>query len=115
MKPFLFVIWCKDLNANKDFYQSIGFTLEEQQHEGHDKHYSAQLGDMVLELHQSNDTMLVSNNRLGFVLDKDIADHEETLATIGELASATYEMGENQYYSVVSDPDGRSVELVYSK
>ena len=115
MKPFLFVVWCSDLNANKDFYQSIGFTLEEQQHEGHDKHYSAQLGDMVFELHQSNDTMQASNNRLGFVVDNELPDYDQTLEAIAELASATYDMGNGQWYSVVSDPDGRSVELVYQK
>lgn len=115
MKPFLLVLWCNDLAANRDFYQSIGLTMEAQQHEGHDKHYSAQLGEMVLELHQCNDTMQASNNRLGFVLDQEIADYQQVLDTVGELASATYEMGENQFYSVVSDPDGRSVELVYSK
>lgn len=58
------VLYVSSLEKSRDFFSNLGLDLREEQHNGSPIHYSAQLGDVVLELYPANDRP-VTRTRLG--------------------------------------------------
>ncbi|MCB9441157.1 MAG: VOC family protein [Mycolicibacterium sp.] len=81
------VIYVSDLEASAQFYGALGLTLVREQHGSGPVHYSAQLGETVLELYPAQGQP-PTRTRLG-------------LRISGAEKSGTY-----------SDPDGNVVELL---
>ncbi|TWU49273.1 VOC family protein [Rubripirellula reticaptiva] len=101
----------KTLQADtlRDFYTRLGFSFVEEQHGNGPVHYSAPLGDGILELYPLPEgTEADSSTRLGF----GVADLPAVIEELGDLTEVsgpkTTPWG---LRAVVKDPDGRSVEL----
>ncbi|MEL7968760.1 VOC family protein [Vreelandella neptunia] len=108
MKLDLFVLRCSDLRASKQFYEQLGFSFVEEQHDHGPVHYSSENAGFVFELYPLVSSESVANTRLGFSvegLDNIIPD----LDLVDQ-----YEFGGKHVY-IVQDPDGRKVELSEQK
>lgn len=104
MKISLLVLRCKDLDKSKAFYEQFGLTFAREQHGSGAIHYSTDLSGTVLELYPSSDLAFHDNTRLGFELD----NVQELIG--GVLVLNMYD-GLNGKVYVISDPDGRKIEL----
>lgn len=98
----LLVIRCNDILVSREFYSQLGLSFTQEQHGAGPVHFSASLGDLVIELYPRRD----SDNpglRLGFI----VADVPATVANLeragGRLA--------NSNPVVVISPDDDKLEL----
>lgn len=94
----------------RDFYGGLGFEFVEEQHGNGPRHYSAPLGDGILEIYPLPDGGKVDGTtRLGF----GVSDVEGVVESVRELAEVVSEPKQTQWglRAVVRDPDGRAVEL----
>jgi catechol 2,3-dioxygenase-like lactoylglutathione lyase family enzyme len=103
----LLVIRSPDLDRCRRFYEALGLTFTEDQHGSGPRHLAAVLaGGTVLEIYPSSDTGLVGRGtvadiRLGFIVD----DLPTALAAVRAPPQPS------DVQAVVTDPDGRRVEL----
>lgn len=111
MMPQLKLLVLKTLQAEtlRDFYTRLGFSFVEEQHGNGPVHYSAPLGDGILEIYPLTEgTAADSATRIGFA----VAHLADVIEEIGDLSEVR---GPKQtpwgLRAVVKDPDGRSVEL----
>lgn len=93
----------------RGFYTKLGFQFVEEQHGKGPLHYSAALGDGILEIYPlSVGSETDSSTRLGFA----VADFAAVIENLGDLFEVH---GSKQtpwgLRAVVKDPDGRTVEL----
>ena len=109
MKLYLMVIFTRDINASIEFYQKLGFTLSKEQFDQGPEHYCMTLDETVFDLFPSNDKP-TQNLRFGIELQGNTNTNE-----IAALAHETYDIGDGKAYSVLNDPDGNTVEVVYLK
>jgi predicted enzyme related to lactoylglutathione lyase len=107
----LLVLKTHDLAAACRFYRALGFTLTEEQHGRGAVHFSAPLGDGVLELYPlPPDQPADASTRIGFA----ISNLDATIAGITEAGGQIEKTPRETpwgYMAVVLDSDGRSVEL----
>ena len=104
MKISLLVIRCQDIEASKDFYQLLGMSFSKERHGTGPWHYSCEQDGCVFELYPNKGERQKDNSRLGFKV-KNLTD------IIEQLSSAeAYEYAGKQIY-VVTDPDGRKIEI----
>lgn len=97
----LLVLYVTDPQRSREFYELLGLTLTEEQHDGGPVHYSAQLpGGTVLELYPSGDRS-VTHTRLGFMV-------RDRAAVATALRSAGFTV---KRQSLAIDPDGSRVEI----
>ncbi|MDF2178118.1 hypothetical protein P2G88_07615 [Aliiglaciecola sp. CAU 1673] len=115
MKPYLLVIKSRHLEDVRHFYAQLGMLLEAGQQEGHPPHYSTKLHGLVLEFHACISGESPSNIRLGFELDSNRHDYAHIVQHIQEISENIQFFGEDMAYTVLQDPDGRDIELVYSR
>ena len=95
-----------------DFYRLLGMIFDYHQHGNSPFHYSALIGLCVLEIYPLSKIQIEADKhlRLGF----DIDDFEQTIMNLKalqipfSLEPAQTEFG---FMAIVSDPDGRKVEL----
>ena len=109
----LIVLKTEDVDALRDFYTRVGFQFAEEQHGNDPVHFSAPLGDGILEIYPlRSDTNVDSTTRLGFA----IAGVEAVVQRLAGSAQIVSKPKETQWgtRAVVRDPDGRSVELYES-
>jgi len=107
----LLVLKTHHVDVLRAFYEVIGMSLCEEQHGSGPVHYSAKLGDVVLEIYPlAEGGQADTTSRIGFAVD-DLGYVLETLWR-RELAPIT-KARETEWglRSVVRDPDGRAVEL----
>lgn len=101
----LIVLRSPQLDRVKAFYEALGLAFVPEKQGGGPDHFSAALGDVVLELYPSGKDADVSDLRLGFEI-KSLAEAIPRLLALGvdvpEIADRSV---------VVTDPDGRRVEL----
>jgi lactoylglutathione lyase len=97
-----------------DFYTLLGLNFDYHQHGNSPFHYSAMIGEMVLEIYPftKSQTEADKNVRLGFSVD----NFEETMAVLArhDIPFSTPILTDFGFVAVVSDSDGRKVELYKS-
>ena len=108
----LLVLRTSDIHKLADFYSLFGLIFEYHKHGDSPFHYSATLGQTVLEIYPltKSQTKPDKNLRLGFGLD----DFDETIQKLkaqGVSFSLEPKLTDFGFMAVVSDPDGRKIEL----
>ena len=102
----LIVLKTDDVESLRRFYAALGFQFVQEQHGNGPLHYSAVIGDGILEIYPlPAGTAADSSTRLGF----SVQDIASVLKTLGE--SAVPKQTDWGLRAVVKDPDGRAVEL----
>lgn len=104
MNISLLVIRCQNIEVSKGFYELLGFSFVKEKHGSGLSHYSCEHNGCVFELYPNKGKPPQDKNRLGFK----VSNREEILRNITEADS--YEFSGNIIY-VLTDPDGRKVEL----
>ena len=111
MEIRLIVIRTNDTKRLANFYSLLGLTFDYHSHNNSPFHYSATIGSLVLEIYPlaKNQTEVDKNLRLGFAID----DFEKTLELLGNNGFIYSEptVTEFGFLTIVSDPDGRKIEL----
>ena len=95
-----------------DFYALLGLTFEYHKHGKSPYHYSALVGNTILEIYPlaKNQTEADKELRVGFALD----NFENTITILKEKAvEFVSEPMQTDYgfMAIIKDPDGRRVEL----
>lgn len=107
----LLVLKTHDIAPVVEFYQSLGLTFAEERHGQGPLHYSAPLGDGVFEIYPLSDNQTVdATTRLGFA----IADPDAFVELADSVGGCVVKAGRDTpwgYVALVTDPDGRTVEL----
>ena len=111
MEIRLLVIRTNDPKRLAAFYSLLGLTFEYHQHGNSPMHYSATIGKMVLEIYPLTKSQPEPDKhlRLGFTLD----NFDETLNHLkaNEIECSEPTLTDFGFVTIVSDPDGRKVEL----
>ena len=108
----LLVLRTGDTKKLADFYNLFGLSFEYHQHGNSPFHYSATLGQTVLEIYPltKSQTEPDKNLRLGFGLD----NFDETIQKL-KAVEVSFSLEPTQtdfgFMAIVSDPDGRKIEL----
>ena len=104
----LIVLRCLDLERSRRFYEALGLTLRPEQHGVGPRHYSAVVGETVVELYPQGDAT-TSGLRLGFL----IQDLPAVLAAIahGDGNVMRADVNAQPPSALVVDPDGHKIEL----
>ena len=95
-----------------DFYNLLGLTFDYHKHGTSPFHYSAKVGQTVLEIYPLTKFQTESdkNLRLGFGID----NFDQTIATLKEN-SVAFSLEPTQtdfgFMAIISDPDDRKIEL----
>ncbi len=108
----LLVLRTEDLKKLAAFYSLFGLEFDYHKHGNSPFHYSAEMGQMVLEIYplakeQANPDL---NLRLGFAID----DFDDVILKLKENGTAfVLEPKETDFgfMTIIVDPDGRKVEL----
>ena len=112
MEIKLLVLRTSHVKDLQDFYNLLGFHFEYHKHGNSPLHYSALIDTMILEIYPlaKNQEEVDKNLRIGFSLD----NFDDTIRTLKESNipfSSEPVQTDYGYMAVVSDPDGRKVEL----
>ena len=108
----LLVLRTRDVKRLADFYSLFGLIFEYHKHGNSPFHYSAVMGQTVLEIYPltKSQTEPDKNLRLGFGID----NFDETVQKIRDLG-IPFSMKPMQtdfgFMSIISDPDERKIEL----
>jgi lactoylglutathione lyase len=108
----LLVLRTSDTKKLADFYSLLGLTFEYHKHGNSPFHYSASIGQAVLEIYPlaKNQTGADKNLRLGFGIE----NFNETVLALKEL-KVTFSLEPTQtdfgFMAIISDPDERKIEL----
>jgi hypothetical protein len=106
VKLNLLVLRTNKLEDLKAFYSAFGASFVSERHGSGPNHYSARLGDLVLETYPTPDGILPGPSlRIGLTVD----DLHRTLRSIGQ--AVTPRQTQWGLRAVVRDPDGRAIEL----
>lgn len=103
----LLVLRTQNIDLSRAFYETLGLCFVRKQHGSGPEHYSAIMGEMVIELYPGGAP--AHGQRLGFQVE----DMESILAALTPqsiLAPATET--DRGYAALLVDPDGRKVELL---
>jgi lactoylglutathione lyase len=107
----LLVLRTSDPKKLADFYTLLGLKFDYHQHGNSPFHYSAMIGEMVLEIYPltKSQTEADKNVRLGFSID----NFEETMVVLEQhnIPLSVPILTDFGFLSVVADPDGRKIEL----
>ena len=98
-----------------DFYTILGLQFEYHKHENSPYHYAASIGKTVLEIYPlaKNQTEPDKNLRLGFEIDH-FDETVRKLKALDVLFSQEPTQTDFGFMAVISDPDGRKIELYKS-
>lgn len=111
MEIRLLVIRTKDQKRLADFYSLFGLTFDYHKHGNSPMHYSAKIGSLILEIYplMKNQSETDISLRLGFAID----NFEETLNLLKNNDMFFSEPMQTNFgfLTIVSDPDGRKIEL----
>ncbi|NNE00269.1 MAG: glyoxalase/bleomycin resistance/extradiol dioxygenase family protein [Pirellulaceae bacterium] len=107
----LLVIKTHDVPKVVAFYQLLGLNFAAEQHGKGPLHYSAPLGNGIFEIYPlSSEQRSDCTTRLGFA----VADPDATVASTDDYGGRVIKPGRDTpwgYMALVSDPDGRTVEI----
>ena len=108
----LLVLRSSNIKRLADFYSLFGLTFEYHKHGNSPFHYSATIGQTVLEIYPltKSQTEADKNLRLGFGVD----NFDETILSLKEMKipfSLEPTLTEFGFMAIISDPDQRKIEL----
>jgi predicted enzyme related to lactoylglutathione lyase len=108
----LIVLRTSDTKRLADFYSLFGLTFDYHKHGNSPLHYSASIGQTVLEIYPltKSQSEADKNLRLGFGID----NFDKTVLTLKELqVSFSLEPTQTEFgfMAIISDPDERKIEL----
>ena len=108
----LLVLRTSDTKRLADFYSLLGMTFDYHKHGNSPLHYSATIGQTILEIYPltKSQTEPDKNLRLGFGID----NFDETIKTLKKLEipfSLEPTQTEFGFMTIISDPDERKIEL----
>lgn len=103
----LLVLYVSDLEKSKKFYSLLGLHFVSEKHERGPAHYSASIGDLILELYPCPKSTPASRTRLGFRFTA-ATQLRERLQTEGW--KRLRELAESTVY-LAKDPDDNAVEI----
>ncbi|AEW02391.1 bleomycin resistance protein [Niastella koreensis] len=112
MEIRLIVIRTVEIERLANFYTLLGLTFEYHKHGKSPYHYSAPVGNTILEIYPlaKGQTEADKELRLGFALD----DFDNTMTTLKERSvEFVSEPIQTDYgfMAIIKDPDGRRIEL----
>ena len=108
----LFVIRSRDIESLANFYSAIGLKFVKHRHGAGEEHYACENGGMVFEIYpQSVDSDATIGVRLGFSVPS-VVDALERAVAAGGTAVSNPKRSVWGLRAVVTDPDGRRVELI---
>ncbi len=112
MQLRLLVIRTASLPALAAFYEALGIALEYHRHDGSPMHYSGNVSGTVIEIYPlaKGQEQPDKNLRIGFTITEFEAVMEKLQATGVDFVSPPMQTAFG-YCAVVTDPDGRKVEL----
>ena len=108
----LLVLRTSDIKKLADFYSLFGLTFDYHKHGNSLFHYSASIGQTILEIYPltKSQTEADKNLRLGFGID----NFDQTVLALKELqVSFSLEPTHTDFgfMAIISDPDERKIEL----
>lgn len=108
----LIVIRTPDIKVLSDFYSNFGLTFDYHKHGNSPFHYSATIGQTVLEIYPltKSQTSPDKNLRLGFSVNN-FENVISKLKDIRVIFSSDPIQTDFGYMAVIEDPDGRKIEL----
>jgi lactoylglutathione lyase len=108
----LLVLRTGDIKKLADFYILLGFNFTYHQHDKSPFHYSAQIGQTVVEIYPLAKSQLVPDNhlRMGFGID-DFTITIQKLQEVGIKFLMEPAQTEFGWMAIIADPDGRKIEL----
>jgi lactoylglutathione lyase len=104
----LVVLRCADLERSKEFYETLTLSLNPEHHGSGPSHYSARLGETVLELYPAGATP-GAPIRLGVAVP-DLRRVVGALRVLGDFV-ITFDSDHSPLRALVRDPDGNKIEL----
>ena len=108
----LIVIRTDEMKRLADFYSLLGLTFEYHKHNNSPLHYSATIGQTVLEIYPltKGQSEVDKNLRLGFSIDNfdSVILKLKEIGTIFSLEPSQTDLG---FITIIEDPDGRKIEL----
>jgi lactoylglutathione lyase len=111
MQIKLLVLRTSDPKKLADFYSLLGLVFDYHKHGNSPYHYSATIGTMVLEIYPltKSQTEADKNLRVGFSMP----NFEEIISTLmqNQIAMTEPAMTDFGFLTVISDIDGRKIEL----
>ncbi|MGZ6005727.1 MAG: VOC family protein [Candidatus Saccharimonadales bacterium] len=107
----LLVLRSTDLEKSVGFYGLLGLVFDEEKHGNGPIHYSAQLGQLVLELYPLGKRNPTTDTRLGFL----VSSVDECLNQLepDSIVEPAEDTGRGRL-AIVKDPDGHTIELFQS-
>ena len=106
----LVVIYTRDIELAKGFYDSLGLSFTPEKHGSGPQHYSASIGTLVFEIYPCKDGETAGPLRIGFRVPS-VDGTIETLRRRGVKIVADPKDSAWGRRAVVEDPDGNRVEL----
>lgn len=94
----------------REFYARLGFEFVEERHGSGPRHWSAPVGDGILEIYPLPEDGIVDlTTRLGF----GVSDVNQVVKSVRQMTEVVTEPNKTQWglRAVVRDSDGRTVEL----
>jgi lactoylglutathione lyase len=111
MELRLLVLRTNDQEKLTEFYRLLGLTFDYHKHGNSPYHYSAKIGQTVLEIYPlaKSQSDVDKNLRLGFGID----NFEETVAILKSKQVVISEPVQTDFgfITIITDPDGRKIEL----
>ena len=95
---------------SKVFYERLGLRFEREKHGTGPEHYAAQVEKLVIELYPFKGSGRPDNVRLGFACS-DISAMSGILRAADVAVEQALQQADNRLVLIVSDPDGRKIEL----
>lgn len=107
----LIVLKVKDIELTAQFYAALGIQFQAEQHGTGPVHYSAMLGDTVLEIYPAgSDADVTTNIRLGFTVQC-LRQTIELLKRLSIHIKAEPKQTSWGFRAVVTNNDGHVIEL----
>jgi lactoylglutathione lyase len=98
----LVVLRCADLERSRRFYEALGFTLIPEQHGSGPRHYSARVGETVLEFYPD-----ASGSTRGLRLGLQLIDLSAAISALADIGVVL----RSGSPVTIDDPDGHRLEL----
>lgn len=107
----LLVLRCADIQRSQAFYEALGLRFTREQHGQGPVHYSALLGETVIELYPDTERT-TADLRLGFSSDLHPSCVSKALQIGGQLLKPN-SVDTISAYALIQDPDGHRLELSF--
>ena len=115
----LVVLRAGDLEKSLAFYEAVGLNFVQEQHGSGPVHYACEVGGMVIEIYPGDPGTAPERKSGGAtMLGFSVPALDETLKALADLGFSPTSPPKNSAWGrwvVITDPDGRAVELNEAK